>query len=360
MPIPVRCPGCEMQYKLADHLAGKKIRCKGCNQVIPVPGGAQPSAPNAIAAKPSRPPASAAGPPTKTRRDGAVEAPRKKVQPPPLDDDEPDSPRPRKKSKRKSSARKGMPVAVMVALIVGGVVVAGGVAFGAYLVLGNKEPAKDDKEQYVERVDPRLKWQKEQEAAEKDAKKGKGSIMDEPKGKMPGKKKGGPDKGQPKGEPKVDTPQEIPLQIDGPVSFAKHIKPLLGKYCIGCHGAGKQFGGASFVSMSTIQKGGKSGVPLIVPNDPDKSYMVSRVEASQKPMPPKGNRLNESEKKLLRQWIMEGAKDDSSQAGTPALGGLPELSLGHSELRRSNAVDPSTLFEFFDMPRLQSNHLAEH
>jgi predicted Zn finger-like uncharacterized protein len=41
MPIRVQCPGCAAEYKLADTLAGKKIRCKKCEAIVPVPKAEQ-------------------------------------------------------------------------------------------------------------------------------------------------------------------------------------------------------------------------------------------------------------------------------------------------------------------------------
>jgi hypothetical protein len=35
--IVITCPDCEKQTKVPDNLAGKKVRCKGCGGVIPVP-----------------------------------------------------------------------------------------------------------------------------------------------------------------------------------------------------------------------------------------------------------------------------------------------------------------------------------
>jgi predicted Zn finger-like uncharacterized protein len=37
MPIAVTCSGCQADYSLADHLAGKKVRCKKCGQILVVP-----------------------------------------------------------------------------------------------------------------------------------------------------------------------------------------------------------------------------------------------------------------------------------------------------------------------------------
>ncbi|MFN0197194.1 MAG: MJ0042-type zinc finger domain-containing protein [Planctomycetaceae bacterium] len=37
MPITVSCPECAQTYRLKDELAGKKVRCKGCETIIPIP-----------------------------------------------------------------------------------------------------------------------------------------------------------------------------------------------------------------------------------------------------------------------------------------------------------------------------------
>ena len=37
MTISVECEGCQTVFKVGDHLAGKKIRCKHCSDVIAVP-----------------------------------------------------------------------------------------------------------------------------------------------------------------------------------------------------------------------------------------------------------------------------------------------------------------------------------
>lgn len=37
MPIAVKCPGCKAQFRLADELAGKKMRCQKCGQLFAAP-----------------------------------------------------------------------------------------------------------------------------------------------------------------------------------------------------------------------------------------------------------------------------------------------------------------------------------
>jgi HEAT repeat protein len=64
MPIPTRCPGCQELYQLADKFAGKKVRCKKCQEILTVPDS---SPTNPIQPEPSRP-KSAAMPEREQRR----------------------------------------------------------------------------------------------------------------------------------------------------------------------------------------------------------------------------------------------------------------------------------------------------
>jgi predicted Zn finger-like uncharacterized protein len=43
MPISLTCPKCNGKLRVADHLAGKKIKCPKCSTVLPV-AGAEPGA----------------------------------------------------------------------------------------------------------------------------------------------------------------------------------------------------------------------------------------------------------------------------------------------------------------------------
>ncbi len=37
MPIDFACPGCAKRYQVADHLAGRRVRCKACDVTLEVP-----------------------------------------------------------------------------------------------------------------------------------------------------------------------------------------------------------------------------------------------------------------------------------------------------------------------------------
>ena len=44
MPLSVQCPKCKKSLRVNDTLMGKKIRCPGCQGVVPVGGGARTAA----------------------------------------------------------------------------------------------------------------------------------------------------------------------------------------------------------------------------------------------------------------------------------------------------------------------------
>lgn len=55
MSIRVVCDQCQAKYLIADEHAGKKVRCKKCGEICPVPSGSRPSkAATGLAKKPSK------------------------------------------------------------------------------------------------------------------------------------------------------------------------------------------------------------------------------------------------------------------------------------------------------------------
>jgi len=101
------------------------------------------------------------------------------------------------------------------------------------------------------------------------------------------------------------------------VSFDKEIWPFLEKRCVECHKApftenGKKKepkAGLRLDGAWAMMKGSEDG-PVIKPKEADKSALYSVVTLPKDDddhMPPKGEPLSESEIKLLKQWIDEGA-----------------------------------------------------
>ena len=92
-----------------------------------------------------------------------------------------------------------------------------------------------------------------------------------------------------------------------PVTFARDVKPVLGRYCEECHGAKHQHGGLQLDGYADLMRGGESG-PVVVPGDPAASLLVAKIERRDRPpMPPK-RRLSAAAIARIRAWIAAGAE----------------------------------------------------
>jgi hypothetical protein len=99
------------------------------------------------------------------------------------------------------------------------------------------------------------------------------------------------------------------------VDFARQIKPLLERSCVGCHSGEKPRGLFSVDGRDAILKGGASGVAAIVPGHSEMSLLIDYVsdKVPESEMPPKAARerfpaLTRDELVLLRTWIDQGAE----------------------------------------------------
>lgn len=114
-----------------------------------------------------------------------------------------------------------------------------------------------------------------------------------------------------------------PSQADGPqqdsasrISFHEQIRPLFQSKCVGCHQPAKPLGDYSMTSFDQLVAGGETGEAAIVPGKPDESYLVSQITPveGQAEMPRKGEPLTDQQVQLVRDWIEQGAVDDSPAA----------------------------------------------
>tara|TARA_R110002111_G_scaffold227346_2_gene288958 strand:+ start:94176 stop:97574 length:3399 start_codon:yes stop_codon:yes gene_type:complete len=87
--------------------------------------------------------------------------------------------------------------------------------------------------------------------------------------------------------------------------FEQHVRPLLIKHCIECHGPKKQFAELRLDSQAHLLKGGETG-PAIKVNHPDESLLMSAVRRESLEMPP-DKPLNKDEIQILSTWIRQGA-----------------------------------------------------
>ena len=105
------------------------------------------------------------------------------------------------------------------------------------------------------------------------------------------------------------------VRAEGPVQFARDIKPILSNNCFYCHGpdAAQRKGGAGGLRLDTAEgaTADLGGYAAIAPGDPDNSVLLARIcspDADElMPPPATGKKLTPREIDLLKRWIREGA-----------------------------------------------------
>ncbi len=93
------------------------------------------------------------------------------------------------------------------------------------------------------------------------------------------------------------------------IDYNTQVKPILNKKCITCHGGVKRKAGFSLLFRPEALAKSESGKFAIIPGDPDHSEMIRRINLKdpEERMPYKHEPLNEEEKSILFNWIIEGA-----------------------------------------------------
>jgi WD40 repeat protein len=97
------------------------------------------------------------------------------------------------------------------------------------------------------------------------------------------------------------------------ISYYKDIRPIFQTHCQGCHQPAKKSGDYVMTDFPLLLKGGESKEAAIVANKPDESYLISLISKTDgaAKMPRNKNPLADSEIGLIRQWITQGAENDS-------------------------------------------------
>src|SRR5438552_12058857 len=97
--------------------------------------------------------------------------------------------------------------------------------------------------------------------------------------------------------------------------FEKKIRPVLVEHCYKCHSASaeKVKGGLLLDTREGVLKGGESGKPLILPDDPERSRLIEAIRYANEDlqMPPKkaGGKLSDAQIADFVAWIDMGAPD---------------------------------------------------
>lgn len=96
---------------------------------------------------------------------------------------------------------------------------------------------------------------------------------------------------------------------DRTVSYERDIAPIFENRCTYCHGEDEQEAGLRLDRRGHMLRGGDSGLPTIVPGQPQKSYLLEVVDHRDPmvKMPPDEGKLPQEEIDLLTRWIQKGA-----------------------------------------------------
>ena len=95
------------------------------------------------------------------------------------------------------------------------------------------------------------------------------------------------------------------------ITYSQQIQPIFNANCSGsqCH-VGGMANGLSLSSYSSLMQGGNSGA-VVIPEDPQNSIIIKRLEGRIIPqMPFGGSPLPQATIQLIRDWITEGAHDN--------------------------------------------------
>ena len=104
----------------------------------------------------------------------------------------------------------------------------------------------------------------------------------------------------------------IPAQSTGlalDLEYQREVKPILTKYCVGCHNEKDNESEVQLQSFANIIKGGPNGA-IVVPNDPTQSILLKMMLGTEEPkMPPEDSpQPNAAEIAVIQKWIEQGAK----------------------------------------------------
>lgn len=126
-----------------------------------------------------------------------------------------------------------------------------------------------------------------------------------------------------------------PVKVD----FAREIRPILAEYCWSCHGPDEA---ARKAKLRLDRREDAVALEAIVPGDVEASSLVERIDshddAERMPPPAAKKDLNPRQKRLLRDWIAQGA--EYSQHWAFAHPKRPEIPALRDSSGVTNPIDP--------------------
>lgn len=92
--------------------------------------------------------------------------------------------------------------------------------------------------------------------------------------------------------------------VDGAVSFAGSVMPILESKCIKCHGVETKKEGLSLLSYDDLMAGSFNG-QVVTPGDTANSLLVKLIVEGE--MPNRGPQVTPEELQLIMDWVNQGA-----------------------------------------------------
>ena len=126
------------------------------------------------------------------------------------------------------------------------------------------------------------------------------------------------------------------------MDFTNDVRPILSEYCFHCHGPDKSTREADLrLDLSKGAMKDLGGYSAVVPGKPEDSELVFRLHSDDKdelmPPPETGKRLNDKQKKILEEWIKQGAEYKEHWSFLPI--SKPNVPANVSKSKSSHPID---------------------
>jgi hypothetical protein len=144
------------------------------------------------------------------------------------------------------------------------------------------------------------------------------------------------------------------------IDFEKHVRPILSRHCLKCHGKKEQESGLRLDRRSALLRGGDIGEPAIVPGKSAESFLIKVVSGTDPDvkMPPEGDRLSKKEVDTLRAWIDQGAKMPGEDDGKLTTDHWSFQPLARAAPPNLDTPFVSSPIDAFVLRKLTENHLT--
>lgn len=99
------------------------------------------------------------------------------------------------------------------------------------------------------------------------------------------------------------------------VSYKEDVLPIFQKRCAKCHGAENEEGevvaevSLIVIDHKRLMMGSEFG-PVVTAGDPEDSWLLEMITEGDMPPEGEGDKVPEEEIAVIRQWILEGAKNN--------------------------------------------------